>query len=612
MKITLLLIFTFSWTKATKTELFPGFIAQDIGKTTFIQGFLDIEMNMKCPESLYWELKSLHENNIKLQNKYILYLQNRHRARFPKTTLDNIPQTSRQLKYLTEHLQDKTTKLDHLLENPWIQAHEINSSTRNKRGFFNLGGEILKTIFGTATSKDLHIISKKVDLIVNSGLNSEAAITKLSAQIHDNTKTLSQLRTNQETLYALYNVSISSIDFQTEISTLNLYLTLVNTIIEDTNKLIDIIQHTLTSSKQYHTPLNIYSYKFITTILNSIKHKTNLQPTFFPTPNTLYEFLSHTWTIPHLNLPYQVSTLIPFVTSSFFDTFKIFPFPTYHNLSSSRIAIQSSYHYFFLNRKELTYTYSKTISPDHCRRDSSLNLCIPTDLMHTTTSPNCIISLLLHLEPKSPCNYIPFQSTSPYTLALPTYTSISMPKPITASVSCPKSSPQLVHNQLFSVPHGCKFISDSYNYLHPSQIKIQADWLPTNYSEFMNLSNFSNFTPSPPTHPSTLHLQPVNIHWNKQLDSWNKTFKSHHSWKIIHISVSGFSAILSLLVLAIFLYFLRIKYLNTRGTLNTNPPPLPNKQCSFQRVPQIAPKGSTLYPTQEISTPESIYSNSES
>ena len=71
--------------KSEKSELFPGFIAQNIGKTLFTQGFLEIQLNMQCPDSLYLEIRNLYNNLRELLKSHLPYLQTRYTARFSKT-----------------------------------------------------------------------------------------------------------------------------------------------------------------------------------------------------------------------------------------------------------------------------------------------------------------------------------------------------------------------------------------------------------------------------------------------------------------------------------------------------------------------------------------------
>lgn len=160
-----------------------------------------------------------------------------------------------------------------------------------------------------------------------------------------------------------------------------------------------------------------------------IKPKINSQLIIFPTPENFYQFLSYTWTIPHIDRPYHhLFPLSPTHTL----THRIIIFPTYHNHSSTRITILTSCNHFIVNSEELTYTYSKTISPGACGEISTLNICIPADLMHTTTSSNWIISLLQNREPSAFYNYISLQNKPPYKVPLNNFTYLSMSQMITA------------------------------------------------------------------------------------------------------------------------------------------------------------------------------------
>jgi hypothetical protein len=126
-----------------------GSIVEHLTPTYFIRGKIHLHIDLTVSFSVYAKFESLRITLATLRKQLISddFIGRKYSweiIKFVSLTHDRV--------------QDLSHEVDSILELNWIKNKRPQPPRRHRRGLFDLGGRILKEIFGTATTADLETI----------------------------------------------------------------------------------------------------------------------------------------------------------------------------------------------------------------------------------------------------------------------------------------------------------------------------------------------------------------------------------------------------------------------------------------------------------------------
>ena len=215
--------------------------------------------------------------------------------------------------YLNEDVQELMVSIGNIAN----CLPKTEKSQRVKRGAFDLGGEILKGIFGTATDKDLrkfqsdikeHLNTHTVELVDLYNIANETQATLALVA-----ETLDSLRNETEHMY-------SSID------TMKIVLKI--------KALCDTLHGIITDLEMGHVHLKVFNHEKVLKLVEYYSHRWNLQ-TLVDRYDPKFETTLTSSVISQGNLKIGL-IMIPFFPEEEFIGYKILPLPMFTNRSSEQ------------------------------------------------------------------------------------------------------------------------------------------------------------------------------------------------------------------------------------------------------------------------------------
>lgn len=178
------------------TTTLIGSIAEPLGEFRFIRGKLIIDVDFTPHHDIR---NAIQEDQLTIETL-------RKNAEVYSSS-ERSPQMPTLMIHLRKKLRSKTEmvakKLKGLTDSLWLRSGFEPSLNRSKRGLVNAGGELLKTLFGTATNEELQQIKHKVEVF---SYNLNAINRNHKGVLHDLQDNHDRIKVNTANLKKLHNV----------------------------------------------------------------------------------------------------------------------------------------------------------------------------------------------------------------------------------------------------------------------------------------------------------------------------------------------------------------------------------------------------------------------
>ena len=415
------------------------------------------------------------------------------------------------------------------------------SSRRTKRGFFNGGGSLLNSLFGTATEAQVSNLENKFTEDIVPIKDALLSVNTDVIEINENLSGLS------DSLTAIY---IDSRKLSSEIDNLERIIVVEEII----THLMTVTQFLFDKATNWQVTLNelrsgqmphILSYKQMRSIIHEGEERfTGLR---FPVTVSTANY-THTYGLLEVSSvlePQHIDIYFPFVDNEEFTEIRVKPFIL--KLENNNTAIIRDLPFNFL------YNSEHYFSNCQCTETSlrSVRLCSPLtriyNFKHNNNYP-CVANIIFKNNTDN-CLIQKKEIDDIFSTSMAEEWFIYVPLPITGSIQCHdrKLSSILRLYGFYRIPFNCQFSTPSFSlpYVHSSKITLNMKTFEKLEVEQFNSSNSNIFD----SHNSTLHrLQSL----QKRIDASKEHIRTLHqdysSKNRIIISVSIGTVIVSVLV----------------------------------------------------------------
>ena len=338
---------------------------------------------------------------------------------------------------------------------------------RPKRGLINIGGEILKTLFGTATDEDLQTLTDQTRASLQ-GLSHTMTIFGID---------LVEMHSNMNRLLTHVRLIISQMEkFEENINQLDVFFKLSQTV----QFTADYIEQLLIIFNKYETSITFMDNGILSKLITHSVLKTAISearnkfpeldfPFTFSSQNIslIYSFLH----VEKTKVPFQYLIPLPLVSKETYKHFNVSPFVT---LDHSQNPVQPK------NLRSpliVDSTFSKILviisESESCWKAQDILLCVHVqELPPSSNSDFCTLQLISGNNP-SDCLYEQLPEKNIYVTNRAFQKFIFIRKPTTCAITCGSTDPHLLPRQgLIILNSPCKFISQE---LEIDTIKTQVE-----------------------------------------------------------------------------------------------------------------------------------------
>lgn len=208
---TLLAIWYVTFVQSGPT-LYPGYALQEGSVTYFTKTYFELELDFSCPNNIRNYLDKTYNHTLWYVEIYIPKLLKLYQ-KYHKTPLSTEEGLTKIL-FIQHQLQHTPTRILRFRKDPWCSTPSHSSS---KRGLFDLGSSVIRSLFGIATDRDIDTLRQQLNLYT---INTEISQTKLHTlinQVKSNTYSLisisSGIRLLTETVNQTYSTVVLIQDF---------------------------------------------------------------------------------------------------------------------------------------------------------------------------------------------------------------------------------------------------------------------------------------------------------------------------------------------------------------------------------------------------------------
>lgn len=429
----IVIIAAISWAEAilNRTTITAGSIVDPIGKLHFIKGKLIIDVDLTPPEELVEALADYADKLTKLQERMqghmMLYL------------MENEHKDTQTIKHMDQRLNIKLSMT--LDEIAVIQRSRwIRSRPRHKRGLINIGGELLKGLFGTATEKELKVVQKKVQAFGKQAKVLTGSYNGLLTDIRENHKIVVRM---EKSLNEIINrqMKMQNMFILGEITIL---LDEINTLLTKINKIRSLIE--AVTFHKYKRTLNQNNFPFVNfTMFKSydreVSEKYGLTSPIPLEKETFNEYLSQAILLGHV-ADNQVRLILPYIETEEYDIWKFYQFPTKIQGRKGRYTMNIIEPYAIMSKdRQLVLVFGEEIFKYCSLPKDRFYTCFPVILMRPTNLTLCASSILRQNE-VAQCDISKFDSDDPLIRWIEDRRYLSLPKPQQVTLMCAEEAPK--------------------------------------------------------------------------------------------------------------------------------------------------------------------------
>jgi hypothetical protein len=518
-----------------------GSIVEHLTPTYFIRGKIHLHIDLTVSFSVYAKFESLKITLTTLREQ--LKLENFFDKNYSWEILKFVSLTH-------DRVQDLSHEVDSILELNWIKNKRPQPPRRHRRGLFDLGGRILKGIFGTATTADLETLEHKFQLFTDHAVHTQQSLVDIKDQLFENTmalnRTIQAVNSMATTLSSMqYNHTLES-----SIIMINTKLNIIYQFIREILHTHDIVQSSLDLAYTHKSSSLLLSSKLILPIVENATKTLLLYPVIEVYYPKLYrEFLKHTWSMVGL-VPYSLDVIIPLTDNNPFVTNKIHPFPT-PIFDNSRVVYNTLTPYVFTSNHTGKITKLLQYSDNDfsmCTQGSSFIVCpiLQPILEINSTETNCVTTIIQG-KSNSNCIFNKYIKNKPYLVCIQNVCVLSLQDELVANVNCPlRDSITITLPKLYTFHSKCSIASIQFNYHSSKQLYYD---LP--YFNNLKLPVSLNLTIITNTSSSFVIPSLENPTWDKRLDHLSNITNSHGSLLEYTIPATYFSFSTTTIVIVI-------------------------------------------------------------
>lgn len=413
------------------TTILFGSIAEPLGKLKFIRGKLIIDIDFTPNEEM---VTAVEENTLALD---AIWVQLKKMESTQSTKKYSELQNKLQDKVLMK-IEETLRKLRQISSTSWLNEGRIKENKRNRRGLINAGGEILKTLFGVATDESLKEIKYKVEVFNSAfssmqkgykGILEDIEINHI--QIKQNTDNLAKLF---KEVVAVNNVVFTFMYFE-QAESLN------DQVDEFAEQMIKIHKLILDASiNPHHKIIDSRNFPFIPyeTFKNYDKEVMDKYNLFSPielNENSLDRYLSLA-TVYGTGRSLKVTIIIPYVSKTHHELWKLHPFPTKNKDDADRqiLIIDNPYSIISQDWQNIAPLAEEALK--YCSQpDMQSYICLPIINLGPTNYTNCAETLMKG-EAILRCTFKKFVSPFPVLKWIKNLRYLSLSKPQTVIKLC--------------------------------------------------------------------------------------------------------------------------------------------------------------------------------
>jgi hypothetical protein len=170
-------------TKSNPPIVNTGSIIEHLNPTYFVRGKIHLHIDLTVSFAVYGKFKSL-QSTLKILREQ-LKLDNFIDKHYSWEIIKFVSLTR-------DRVQDLSTEVDNILELNWIQNKRPRPPRIYRRSLFDLGGQILKGIFGTATTADLETLEHKFQLFTDHAVHTHQSLVNIKDQLFENTQAINR------------------------------------------------------------------------------------------------------------------------------------------------------------------------------------------------------------------------------------------------------------------------------------------------------------------------------------------------------------------------------------------------------------------------------------
>lgn len=297
--------------------------------------------------------------------------------------------------------------LDRMLKEQDVEYRDLKSlvtldiDSRKKRALIDLGGDLLKFLFGTATSKEVEDLNARIARIKT---NQEKIVHILEAQttvlnetliaVKENRQRIKMLIQGQEHLIKTVHTYNYSFFFGTVLRNMEVAIAEFRSQITSLRAAIEVLEQGRLSSyfvprrTLYNALVDINNHLPIDITLieplrrdNLFKYYQLISVTAIALPNTLRLFVD----IPLMN------------PERFFDLFEVIGFPVYYSEISMFVYYRTEYNFIALSKNRQAYMLLNTYEVLKCRT-RTISICSPETAIWQSPYQSCEYALFLGLD----------------------------------------------------------------------------------------------------------------------------------------------------------------------------------------------------------------------
>ena len=344
----------------------PGVIRRDLGKVSFVQDTITVRMDLRPVQDFQNTLKKarielgrlLTEKDAKVMNKATVAV-----------------------------LKSQMERLDLMI---------LPTSARSKRSLFSFGGDILHSLFGTATDKQVEKVYEKTRAIEKWAASKGKLITKVVERVNKHAEDIKNLNDDLHELSSLLDNNskdIHNLNVTYLAQSIGSYLSFL---IESFDILINAI---VLASKNIVSPIIFPKVQ----LQNVLKHAIDSYK-FEP----LFDNLDNYYSAMHAKfVDDYVFIFVPFASAASFNLFHFIPFPSF--IDDSLVVELDIDETFVLLNSDFSSIALTSVSSykDFCIAVASQNYLCPANKFHFFPASHfdCMLNLAVHSHTSNSCKF---------------------------------------------------------------------------------------------------------------------------------------------------------------------------------------------------------------
>ena len=325
----------------------------------------------------------------------------------------------------------------------------VRLTRRSKRGLINLGGDLLKFLFGTVVEDDIKDFQDKTRTLSR---NVQLVMDETKRHIKQINNNFDQLkRAHEKSDRELYYLHFDT------------FLLKANDVLEETKTSLILVDSVISSAIQHTTHPTILPFKDFKKIVEEGTTSLRLSPLLPLTFQYYYQYLA-LCSVHYIGNEFSIQINIPYSDDVKYETYLAQPFPNirskdyYLELDGDPSVIaKSTHHHFQLTLLEF----------EQCKHANSFTLCQTRNKKSLTES--CLINLLQNSSNNN-CQYIKrpqeMISNDPAIVTFEGNSIVNFGNNNTkASIACAAHQKTIIVADIIYVPNTCSLISDKLTIL---------------------------------------------------------------------------------------------------------------------------------------------------